>query len=109
MSVNEVAVESRIASAMGAKISISGPGRCMYLIIGNGTSFEPIVRSAGGEIALRLNGRKILASLPFSGYLSLKGNRQISHIGPVSVDLNRLAAVSKMLSGAVGPGSNGSV
>ena len=34
MAVNEVAVKSPIAAAMGARISVTGPGRGMYLVTG---------------------------------------------------------------------------
>lgn len=106
MAVNEVAVKSSIASAMGAKVSITGPGRGMYLVIGRGMSLESLVKTTGGEVVLRLNGRKMLLTLPFAGYLSLRGNYQISHIGPVAVDIKRLTKVAKMLSktSSSGPG-----
>ena len=105
----EVVVETSIASAMGARISIKGPGRGMYLIIGSGISLESLVKTAGGEVVLRLNGGKMLVTLPFTGYLALRGNHQVSHIGPVSVDVKRLARLSEMLAKAkiVIPGNTG--
>jgi hypothetical protein len=107
--VNEVVVQSSIASSMGARISVTGPGRSMYLVIGRGPSLESVVKAAEGQVVLRFNGRKMLVTLPFPGYLSLRGSREISHIGPISVDIKRLTRVAQMLSGAVSPGSNGNV
>ncbi len=104
MSVNEVVVKSSIASVMGARVIITGPGRGMYLVIGRTMSLESLVRTAGGEVVLRFNGGKMLATLPFVGYLSLRGNYQISHIGPVTVDIKRLAKLAEMLAKANGTG-----
>jgi hypothetical protein len=105
MSVNEISVTSRMASAMGARISITGPGQSMYLVIGNKISMGPLVKSAGGEVVLSFNGAKMLVTLPFTGYLALKGNREISHIGPVTVDLKRLTRISETLAKAFVPGN----
>ena len=103
MIVNEVAVKSPIAVAMGAKITVTGPGSGMYLINGRGVSLESLVKMAGGEVVLRLNGGKMLATLPFTGYLALRGDYQVSHIGPVSVDVKRLAKLAQVLAKANGP------
>ena len=106
MTVNEVVVKSPIAVAMGARISVTGPGRGIYLVTGRSVSLESLVKTAGGQVVLRLNGGKMLATLPFVGYLSLRGNYQISHIGPVTVDIKRLAKLSEMLAKAKLPGPN---
>jgi len=103
MAVNQVAVRSPIAAAMGASISITGPERGTYLVIGRGDSVESPVMSAGGEVVLRLNGRKMLVTLPFSGYLLLKGNYQVSHIGPVTIDTKRLAKLAETMAKARSP------
>jgi len=97
MAANEVIVKSPIASAMGARVSLTGPVRGMYLVIGRGASLDSLLNTAGGKVVLRLNGQKMLVTLPFSGYLSLRGNHQISNIGPVTLDTNRLARVAEML------------
>lgn len=107
MPLNETEVKSSMASAMGASIKITGPAKGMYLIIGCGSPMDSFVKAVGGEIALRFNGRKMLATLPFSGYLSLKTNHEISHIGPVTVDVNRLNKVAEMLSRGVKRPNNG--
>jgi len=105
--MNEVVVKSPIATAMGAKLSVTGPVRGMYLVIGHVESIESLVKAAGGEVVLRLNGPRMLVTLPFSGYLMLRGRREISHIGPVSVDLKRLANVAQALSKTAGPAPHG--
>ena len=46
---------------------------------------------------LALNGQKLLATLPFTGYLTLQGDPRIRHIGPVTIDLKRLTQVAGML------------
>jgi hypothetical protein len=102
MATYEAAVKSSIATAMGAKISITGPGRCMYLVIGRSFSPDSLVKTAGGQIVLKINGNKMLVILSFDGYLSLRCNYQISHIGPVNVDIKRLAKVTEMLAKANG-------
>lgn len=103
MATNEIVVKPAMASAMGAKISITGPGRGMYLVIGRDTPLESLVQTAGGVIVIRLNGRKMLVTLPFVGYLSLRGKREISHIGPITVDIKRLTKITEMLSKTVSP------
>jgi len=98
-----VIVESPIAAAMGARISLAGPKNGTYLVIGRGAQLDSLLRIAGGKIILRFNGRKMLAALPFAGYLQLRDNYQISHIGPVTVDTKRLARVAEMLANAKKP------
>lgn len=88
---------------MGAKISVTGPGRGLYLIIWRNTLQESLLKTAGGEIVLRFNGGKTLAALPFTGYLALRSSFHISHIGPVNVDVKRLARISELLSRARPP------
>jgi hypothetical protein len=100
MAVNEVDVKSTIAEVMGARISVTGPARGMYLVKGRSATLDYLVRAAGGEVVLRLNGDIMLATLAFAGYLSLKNNHEIARIGPVTVDLKRLAKLSEMLAKA---------
>jgi hypothetical protein len=104
MTANEVIVKSPIASAMGATVSVTGPGRSMYLVIGRSVPLDPIVKTAGGKVVIRFNGQKMLVTLPFSGYLSLRSSHQISQIGPVTVDTKKLARVAEMLAPKSGPG-----
>jgi len=49
----------------------------------------------------------MLVTLSFDGYLSLRSNYQISHIGPVNVDVKRLARVTEILAKANVPKSSG--
>ena len=95
----EVIINSSITTAMGGKITIAGPAKGMYLITGRDSSLESVVCDKGGVVVLRLNGNKLLVSLPFNGYISLKEHRIVSSIGPVTVDLNRLAKVTGILAG----------
>lgn len=90
---------SAIAAAMGAKIDIAGPPRGMYLIICEGLLPELLAERAGGTTVMRLNGRKLLAVLPFNAYLALKQVPNISHIGPVTVDMQRLTRIAQLLAG----------
>ena len=109
MAVNEVVITSSMASAMGARINVTGPARGMYLVIGRDISLESLVRTVGGKVVLRLNDGKMLVTLPFAGYISLRGNDQISHIGPVTVDTKRLAKITEMLANARSPRPAGAV
>ena len=107
MAVNDVVVKSSITAVMGARVSITGPGRGMYLVIGRSMLLDSLVKITGGEVVLRLNGRKMLVTLPFAGYLSLRGNYQITHIGPVAVDIKRLAKLAEMLAKTSSPKPGG--
>jgi hypothetical protein len=97
LTVNDQIACSPMANALGASIKVTLPKQGMYLIVGDHTPLEPLVKSHGGEIILRLAGFRLLAALPFSGYLSLRANRNIKAIGPVTVDGKRLAAVIGLL------------
>jgi hypothetical protein len=98
---------SAIAAAMGAKIDIAGPPRGMYLIISDGLQPDLLAERAGGTTVMRLNGCKLLAVLPFDAYLALKQDPGIAHIGPVTVDIQRLTKIAQLLagSGTVVPGN----
>lgn len=97
MAVDEVIIKSPIALAMGAKVSLVGPGYGTYLIIGRGILVDSLVNTAGGKVLMRLNGQKLIATLPFTGFLFLRGNYQISHIGPISIDTRKLAKLAEIL------------
>ena len=100
---NEIAIKSPIASAMGAGIRVVGPARGIYLVVGHNESLESLVRALGGEIVLRFTGLRMLVTLPFTGFMSLRCDAQISHIGPISVDLKRLAKISEILANTSNP------
>ena len=80
---------SSIAGVMGATVKIALPQQGMFLVIGNGVSPEPMVKDQGGKVVLPLAGFKLLATLPFAGYLALRSNRSIKAIGPVTVAVIR--------------------
>lgn len=94
---NDHSTDSKIAEAMGAKISIKGPPRALYLVIGSGST-DSLVTQAGGQITMRFTGEKLLAVLSYEGFLRLKSNPTIFRIGPVNLDMERLKRLSESLS-----------
>ncbi|WP_372796855.1 hypothetical protein [Pontiella sp.] len=88
---------------MGAKITVAGPSKGLYLVIGRAGMIERLVSSAGGSIAMRFAGGKILAALPFEGFMSLKANPDITRIGPVSLDMKRLENLTRGMTAPPGP------
>lgn len=88
---------------MGARISLAGPPRGTYLIIGSDPLPEDIAERNGGITVLRLNGHKLLAVLPFKAYLALKNDRRVNHIGPVTIDIKRLTAIAGRLAAPFTP------
>jgi hypothetical protein len=105
ISSNQRIGSSEISSVFGAKVSVTSPQRGMYLVIGNATSPESLVRRLGGDIILRLSVTKLLVTLPFAAYLTLRTNRNIASVGPVTVDMERLTAMAKRLLAATSNGS----
>jgi hypothetical protein len=97
-----LAVNSPMATAMGASIKVTAPGRGMYLISGAGASLELVAKQVGCHVVLRLGAGKILATLPFAGYLALRNSRLITHIGPVSVDMQRLSRIVELIANSNG-------
>lgn len=95
--VNENIGCSTIAGVLGATVKIALPQQGMYLVIGSGESPEPMVKDNGGKVVLPLAGFKLLATLPFAGYLALRSNRNIKAIGPVTVDTSRLSKIVELL------------
>ena len=89
-------IKSPAAKQMGARISVTGPGSGLYLVVGDAT-LEKLVRNAGGETVLSLGTSKLLAKLSFAGYLALRNSREISRIGPVTVDMARLSETARSL------------
>ena len=86
-----------IASAMGAKVTLASPEKGMYLVTGKNSALESLVKTCEGEIVLRIGIHKMIVTLPFSGYLSLKDHHQIARIGPVTIDIERFNSVTGML------------
>ncbi len=93
---------SQTAVKMGAKISISGPPRGLYLVIGNGP-IASLVSGAGGQIVMRFTADKLLAILSYDGFLALNRESMISRIGPVNLDMERFKQLSQGLSKSVVP------
>lgn len=88
---------------MGAKIRVAGPQNGLYLIIAHTTQLEQLVARIGGKIAMRFTPDKLLAALPFEGYMALKSDPRIARIGPVSLDPQRLKTLTEHLTGSVAP------
>jgi len=82
---------------MGAEISITGPEKGMYLVIGGSVSPEKLIRQNEGEIIMKLSSRAALAMLLFSRYLILKKHPCIKKIGPVTVNVERFNKAVEML------------
>ncbi|MBF8265665.1 MAG: hypothetical protein HW384_1529 [Dehalococcoidia bacterium] len=88
---------SSMAGVLGATVKIAHPQQGMFLVIGNGVSPETMVKDQGGKVVLPLSGFKLLAVLPFAGYIALRSNRSIQAIGPVTVDTSRLSKLVELL------------
>lgn len=86
-----------ITGVLGATVKIALPQQGMFLVIGSGVSPGPLVKNQGGKVVLPLGGFKLLATLPFVGYLALRSNRSIRAIGPITVDTNRLSKIVELL------------
>ncbi|MDO8637578.1 MAG: hypothetical protein Q7R34_15325 [Dehalococcoidia bacterium] len=95
--VNENIGGSSMAGVLGATVKIALPNQGMFLVIGNGVSPETMVKDQGGKVVLPMAGFKLLATLPFAGYLALRSNRNIQAIGPVTVDTSRLSKLVELL------------
>jgi hypothetical protein len=109
MTFGESAANSPMAAAMGASIKITGPGLGMYFISGASASIESMIKKAGGQVILRLGAGKMLATLSFVGHLALRNSSSIAHIGPVSVDRQRLSKVVELIANANGPKNGNTV
>ena len=79
-----------MASAFGAKITVSAPDHGLYLIMGRSSSVISDVRVAGGQPVIILpSGRDLLAMMPTASFLWLQGQPSVAQIGPVSIDEER--------------------
>ncbi|MFN8378683.1 MAG: hypothetical protein U0452_08435 [Anaerolineae bacterium] len=82
--------EQGIASAFGAKVTLSAPDHGLYLVMGRTDSVITEVRAAGGQLVMILpGGRNLLAMMPTVSYLYLKTTPHIAHIGPITIDEDR--------------------
>lgn len=84
----------QIAQRYGAKVSLSLAGRGMFLIVvKNHASLDHLIKSVGGSLIARLNAHRALVVMTLPSYLGLRASSEVSFIGPVNVDQQRLAAV----------------
>lgn len=79
-----------VAAAFGAQINLSEPDAGLYLVVGRAAPPNAQVRLAGGQVVMSMPGTSnLLALLPTTGFLSLRGHRDIAHIGPITIDSTR--------------------
>lgn len=79
-----------IASAFGAKITLSAPDHGLYLVMGRTAAMLDDLRTVGGQIVMVIPGSlSLLALMPATAFLILKGQPSIAHIGPISIDSAR--------------------
>ncbi|MCU0857433.1 MAG: hypothetical protein MUC65_03400 [Pontiellaceae bacterium] len=90
-----------MSGAMGAKLNVTGPSQGLYLVIAKTSRPDEIISRAGGKIAMRFTGEKLLAVLPFNGFMTLRADSRISKIGPVNLDTQRLKTLTNSLAKTV--------
>ncbi|MFZ6749569.1 hypothetical protein [Undibacterium sp. Ren11W] len=84
----------QIAQRFGAKVSLALSGRGMFLIVVKDPArLDNLVKSVGGSIVARFNANRALVVMTLPSYLGLRASIEVSFIGPVNVDQQRLAAV----------------
>ena len=80
-----------LASAFGASVRLADAAS-LCLLVGEGTSPEPAVVAAEGEVVARLGGHRVLAVLRLSRLPAVRAVGGVRSVGPVSVDPARFAA-----------------
>lgn len=79
-----------IADTFGAKINLSMPDRGMYLVMGRTESPAALVTHVGGQVVFPIpNSLSLLAIMPVTAYFRLRTDRDIAHVGPVTIDSRR--------------------
>ena len=99
---------SSTARAFGATINLKTSDQGLFLVTGYGPSLIPLVKSAGGEVVLRLSDTRVLASMRFKTYLAFRQNPEIAFIGPVSIDRERFARFMALLAQSRASSNGGS-
>ena len=80
---------SEIAQAFGAKVGLTLSTQGLYLVTGRAQSPATLVKNSGGQVALEVGPRTLLAALRLSSYLAFQRHPDIVFIGPVSIDQER--------------------
>jgi hypothetical protein len=79
-----------VADVFGAQVSLTAADRGLFLVIGRGAAPDALVRAVQGQIVYRLpNERALLSAMPLESFMTLRGHREIAHIGPVTIDGER--------------------
>lgn len=83
--------------SFGATVTVQRNSRGLYLIIGRDASTATIVRSAGGDVVMRLpDGLRVLAVLSRTSVDVVRRHAAIDLVGGVTIDpgqFNRFAAL----------------
>ncbi len=83
-----------LAERFGAKVSVSLPGRGLFLVVAHSEADLPrLMRLAQGQVVAQLSPLRALALMSLPAYLQLKNTRDLAFIGPVNVDQERFAKV----------------
>lgn len=83
-----------LAERFGASVSLSLPGRGLFLVVAHRAADLPgLIRNAQGQLVCQLSPLRALALMSLPAYLQLKNARDLAFIGPVSVDQERFAKV----------------
>jgi hypothetical protein len=62
----------------------------LYLVMGRDAAPHVLVRLAGGQVVMTMpDATNLLAILPMPAFLTLRGHRDIAHIGPITIDSAR--------------------
>lgn len=83
-----------LAERFGAKVSLSLPGRGLFLVVAHHEMDLPrLMRATQGQVVSQLTPLRALALMSLPTYLQLKNTRDLAFIGPVNVDQERFAKV----------------
>ncbi len=90
--------QSAVAQAFGAAVTVQHEGGGLYLVVGQGASPVGVVRSAGGEVVLRLpDGLRILAILPNDSHEAVQRHPTIALAGRVTIDRERFGRFTALV------------
>jgi hypothetical protein len=97
-----LANSSDTARAFGASVDMETRGKALCLVVGNRKSPLAAINAAGGQVAVVLTPRKMLAVIELSLLSQVQRHRDVVLAGPVSVDQGRFAQFAQMM-GAKSP------
>ncbi len=83
-----------LAERFGAKVSVSLPGKGLFLCVTHSEADLPrLMRAAQGQVVAQLSPLRALALMSLPAYLQLKNTGDLAFIGPVNVDQERFVKV----------------